>query len=103
MRAILYAILIGTGIAAAPAARAQGADDEQRVLEAIRSGRLKVTDEMIDAQRKLRPELRGRSNQEIREELEKRARGGAAQPAPAADSAEAPAVPGLPGQAPNPA
>ncbi|MDQ3000973.1 MAG: SLBB domain-containing protein, partial [Fibrobacterota bacterium] len=42
-------------------------------MEAVRSGKLKLTDEMIEAQRKLHPELNGLSNQEARNRLESKA------------------------------
>lgn len=51
----------------------QSTSKESEVLEAIRSGRLKVTDEMIEMQRRTRPELKGYTNQEIRDRLEGKA------------------------------
>lgn len=53
--------------------RAQTAADEARLLDAVRSGKVKLTDEAIEAQKALHPELRGMTNQEIREKLEGRA------------------------------
>ena len=51
---------------------AQTAKDEEAILEAIRSGKLKLTDEMIEAQKKVHPELNRLSNQEIRAKLKKK-------------------------------
>lgn len=53
------------------ASGAQTARDEKQILEDIRSGKLKLTDEMIEVQKKLHPELNSLSNQEIRAKLEK--------------------------------
>ena len=43
------------------------------LLKAIQNGEVPVTDEMIEAQKRLHPELKGFSNQEIRDRLEKKA------------------------------
>lgn len=58
---------------AASGARAQSQADKQKILEDIRSGRMQVTDEMIEAQRLQHPELKGLSNQEIRRKLTEKA------------------------------
>ena len=75
---------------------AQSPTDEKQVLEAIRTGKLKVTDEMINAQRATHPELKGLSNRQIREKLEQRAKGSAPEP----DSSTADTLP--PVSAPKP-
>lgn len=71
LKGLFYAILVGLACWVPMAAEAQSLEDE-KVIEAIRSGRMKVTDEMIDAQRLVRPELKGKTNEEIRKEIEKR-------------------------------
>ncbi len=55
---------------------AQSIPYEQQVLESIRTGKLKITDEMIEQQRLLHPEMKGYSNQEIRQKLEEKAGNG---------------------------
>ncbi len=43
---------------------------EQLLLEAVRSGKVKVTDQMIEEQRRLHPELRNLSNTQIRSKID---------------------------------
>lgn len=70
---LFYIICVGLAACLPGAAEAQSPADQERILEAIRSGKLKVTDEMIEAQRRTRPELQGLSNDEVRRLLEERA------------------------------
>lgn len=56
-------------------ATAQAPSEEEKILESIRSGKLRITDEMIEVQRKQHPELQGKSNLEIKEKLEEAAKG----------------------------
>lgn len=66
--------LLALSVLAGPGrVRGQVPADEAKVLEAIRKGQLKVTDEMIEAQRLKNPELKNHTNQEIRRRLEQRA------------------------------
>lgn len=85
LRWIWIAIALAFPIAAL--AQTGGTTNEREMLEAIRDGRLKVNDEMINAQKILHPELRKYSNQEIRSRLEQRAKGmGQAKTADEADA-----------------
>jgi protein involved in polysaccharide export with SLBB domain len=72
-----------------PAWAQAGTTDEKQMLEAVRQGKLKISDDMINAQRLLHPELNNYSNEEIRKKIESKAREGGE---PAEDSVE----PGLP-------
>ena len=72
----LRRIAIGALILASPmalSAQTLGTTSEKEMLEAVRQGRLKITDEMINTQRMLHPELRKYSNQEIRRRIEEKA------------------------------
>src|SRR5690606_33141911 len=70
-RAAMYVVLAGLSAMIAFPAWSQPTEEQEKVLEAIRSGRLKVTEEALEAQRGLHPELRGISDEEIRKKLEK--------------------------------
>ncbi len=74
-KGLLYSIVVGLISLAAVPAHAQKPEDQEKILEAIRSGKLKVTDEMIETQKRLHPELKGLRNDEIRRKLEEKAYG----------------------------
>jgi polysaccharide biosynthesis/export protein len=68
-------VAIALAFPSSPIAQTSGIKNEKEMLEAIRQGRVKVNDEMINAQKALHPELRKYSNEEIRRRLEEKARG----------------------------
>jgi polysaccharide biosynthesis/export protein len=70
---IFNVIILGLGLLITAPFPALGVGSEAQILEAIRNGTVKVTDEMIEAQRKLHPELDTLSNQEVRKRLEDKA------------------------------
>lgn len=72
---IFYAFMMGCLLGYTSSATAQGRSEEEKILESIRTGKVKITDEMIEAQRKQHPELQGKSNLEIKEKLEEAAKG----------------------------
>src|SRR5688500_13957792 len=59
---VFCAVMVASLLAFALPANGQKGMSEPEVLEAIRTGKIKITDEMIEAQRKLHPELKGKSN-----------------------------------------
>lgn len=71
-RPLFHALIFGLALAVYPLA--QGMMDETQILEAIRSGHLPLTDEFIEGQKQSRPELKGLTNQQIRDRLQRKAK-----------------------------
>jgi polysaccharide biosynthesis/export protein len=69
-----YRYTIIAGMALALSIHAQSPTEEAKLLEAIRSGKLKLTDEMIEAQKKLHPELAPYTRQQIKDSITTRAK-----------------------------
>lgn len=67
----LYAILVGMVLIYTMSPRA-ATPEEAALQEAVRSGKLKITDEMIEAQKARHPEWQHLSNQEIRKKIEEK-------------------------------
>ncbi|MEO6096561.1 MAG: SLBB domain-containing protein [Fibrobacteria bacterium] len=67
---LLSLIVAGMVLTSPTSPMAQSSDEMDLIYEAIRSGKLKVTDELINSQRMLRPELKNLTNEEIKDKLE---------------------------------
>ncbi len=65
MASCLCLLAVGAG-------EAQTLKEKQKILKAIRSGKLKVTDDMIATQRKANPEMKGMSNKDVRKLLDEK-------------------------------
>jgi polysaccharide export outer membrane protein len=73
---VLKRLFLGASILALPmaiGAQSGGTTNEKEMLEGVHQGRLQITDEMINAQRVLHPELNKYSNDEIRRRIRDKA------------------------------
>jgi polysaccharide export outer membrane protein len=72
MKRIAFCVFALASLPAYPA-QTGGPTTENEMLESVRQGKLKITDEMINAQRALHPELRKYSNDQVRKRIEEKA------------------------------